>query len=358
MRKIFSIVAVLVMLICITSSCVRVKNRLGMSDTHKVLINKTEFPINEIQQVIATTSGGNIQVVGDGTDKAILEIYGSYRSKDSIEITEKVKEYFDLKVANDNKILIVKAEQKRNIKTGFLNNGSGVSVHFVLHIGKNVVNNLNTSGGNIELSNFVGNKQKVHTSGGNIHISDIQGSIEGETSGGNIDLSNITGETIKLETSGGNIDAENVNGQVNLETSGGNVNVQKGKGTYTLETSGGNVSANTIEGTLKMSTSGGNVEASNISGGLDGSTSGGNINAKFSNITSDIILDNSGGGINISIPKNTKANLDIASEQVRTNGLANFSGKLDKHSVEGTLNGGGANIKAKSDGGSIDLNLE
>ncbi|PZP45300.1 MAG: hypothetical protein DI598_13465 [Pseudopedobacter saltans] len=337
--------------------CRRINKRLGLGESHSILISKGEYPAQEIQQVIATTSGGNIEVVGDATDQATLEVYGSFRSKDSIEIAEKVKEFFDLSINRDNNTLNVNAQQKRNIKTGFLNNGSGVSVHFVIHVRKETINTLKTSGGNISLSHVGGSTQKVNTSGGNLNIEDIQGSIEGETSGGNISLSNITGDVIHLETSGGNIDGNNINGKVDLETSGGNVSVRQGKGSYVLKTSGGNANAENITGILKMSTSGGNVEASNINGGIDGSTSGGAIHVQFASVSSDIILDNSGGGIEISIPTNTKANISIASEDVRSNGLANFSGKSDKHTIEGSLNGGGPTIKAKNNGGSIILNL-
>jgi len=357
MRKLFSVIALLGIFVGATSSCRRINQRLGMGNTHRVLISKGEYPASSIQKLIATTSGGNIDVVGDAADQAVLEVYGSYQSQDSAEIVAKIKESFDLTISHDNNALSAIAQQKRNLKEGLFNNNMGLAVHFVVHVGKNVESTLKTSGGNIRLQQLIG-KQDFQTSGGNLHIENIQGNLSGETAGGNIDLSNIEGQEISLHTSGGNIKAENVNGTTHLETSGGNITLAKGKGNYILETSGGNVHADDVDGSLKMSTSGGNVEASNINGGIIGSTSGGNIHTKFTSVTSNIELDNQGGSIHIAIPKDAKVNVAIASEEVHADGLVNFSGKSDKHAIEGTLNGGGPTITAKTSGGSINLNVE
>lgn len=361
MRNIFSFVAVSVMLICILGSCRRF-NRIGdiASDSHTVLISKSNYPASAIQQVIATTAAGNIEVVGDATDQATLEVYGSARSRDSVEITEKVKEFYDLSIERDNNKLTVTATQKKNFKNGLFNNNSGVGVHFVLHVSKAVGNTLKTSGGNISLQTLSGD-QSLTTSGGNIRLSNIQGpenTVQGNTSGGNISIEHIDIKSLNLKTSGGNIDANHINGNVVLETSGGNISVDSGKGTYSLTTSGGNVRATDLQGPLKMYTSGGNLDATNIVGGLTGSTSGGSVNAKFASVNSDIDLDNSGGNINIYIPKDSKVNIAIASENVKVENLVNFSGKSDKQSIEGTLNGGGPTIKGKSSGGTVYLNLE
>ncbi len=337
MRKTFSFIAVFIVIMTALSSCRRLNQRLGVGDAHQVLVSKSEYPASEIKQVIASTSGGNIEVIGDATGQATLEIFASYKSSDSTTIVAKMNEYYNLSISHDNSILTVRSERKKSVNSVFSNN-SGVSVSFKIHVSQQVANELKTSGGNILIKQFVGN-QKLNTSGGNIQLENIQGDIDGHTSGGNIDGESLTGTN-------------------NLETSGGNISIAKGKGNMSLETSGGNVSVRDAEGALKLSTSGGNIEALNIIGGLNGSTSGGNIDVKFAQVNSNIDLDNSGGDIHLVIPKDSKANLDIASDNVNVSGLNNFSGKSDKHTVDGTLNGGGPVVKARTSGGTIHLDSE
>lgn len=355
MRNTISFSMFLAMLICVVTSCHNLNVNIGAGNSHQILLTKGSYPASEIKQVVATTSGGNIEVVGDATDDATLEVYGAYRSSDSATIVAKVDEYFNLKISHDNNTLNVTAERKSSIN-GMFSNNNGIAVHFRIHVNKEVATNLKTSGGNLHLAQLTGN-QHIHTSGGNINAEDIQGAIAGETSGGNIHLQNI-GQDIDLHTSGGNIDGNNINGTTKLETSGGNITISDGKGSYALETSGGNVTAANLSGPINMHTSGGNIAATNISGGIIGSTSGGGIHVQLVNVNSDIDLDNSGGDVNINIPKTSKVNLAIGSENVSVNGLVNFSGKSDKHSIEGTLNGGGPAIKAKTSGGTVHLNLE
>lgn len=117
MRKIFSSVAVLVMLIFILGSCRRMNQRLGFGDSRYILISKQAFPASSIKQVIASTSGGNIEVIGDATDQATLEVLGSYKSNDSATIVAKVNEYMNLSITHNNSLLTVKAERKQSFNS-------------------------------------------------------------------------------------------------------------------------------------------------------------------------------------------------------------------------------------------------
>ena len=355
MRKIFHAGIIAICTTLMLTSCIRNKGVLGIGNSKQVLILKNTFPIEAIQQVVATTSGGNIKVIGDASDKLILEIYGSFKSNDSAEIVAKIKEIYDISINRNNSILTVSAQRKKNFQSGFLSNNNGTGLHYVLHVGKNIMNTLKTEGGNISMLHIEGNNQEVFTSGGNIEMDDIHGDLKGETSGGNIKISNTSGKEINFETSGGNIEAYNIQGNGEFKTSGGNIHIEKVNGNLAFQTSGGNVIANNITGAIKMSTNGGNIEANNIQGGLEGATNGGDIHASLSSITSNVVLDNGGGNINISIPKNAKVNLSLSSDDIQTVNLTNFSGKSSKQNIEGSLNGGGPTVSAKNTGGSIQL---
>ena len=63
-------------------------------------------------------------------------------------------------------------------------------------------------------------------------------------------------------------------------------------------------------------------------------------------------LKTSGGNVNITVPKGLGLNLDLHGSRVRTQ-LENFSGSMKDDDVEGTINGGGPMLSARTSGGSV-----
>jgi len=65
-------------------------------------------------------------------------------------------------------------------------------------------------------------------------------------------------------------------------------------------------------------------------------------------------LRTSGGSITITVPKDLGYDLDLDGNRVRAD-LYNFQGEFDKNDMEGTMNGGGTKVSAKTSGGSVNL---
>ena len=300
----------------------------------------------DIKKIDAQTSGGNISVAGVSGSDARIEVYirdnnGRTASKD--EIAERLKNYELTVDANNNKLTVVARSKERN-----MNWKKGLSISFKIYVPKNVSSDLETSGGNIALTDLDGD-EKFRTSGGNLVIDNIGGDIDGATSGGNITIAH-SHDNMNLITSGGNIEASDCNGKITMTTSGGNVGLTNLNGNIKTSTSGGNIDGNNIEGTLSAHTSGGNVTLGAISGSLETSTSGGSMNVKIITLGDYVRVSNSGGDINLQLPKDKGMDLHVEGDKIRTGTLYNFSGNTEDDKIDGKLNGGGVSVVVKTSG--------
>ena len=175
-----------------------------------------------IKKVIANTSGGNITITGISSGEPRLEVYARSNGKiipsSKADIQKLLDEYYDLKIAvNDGELHAVAKS-----KDDFFRSNNKLSISFKIFVPQNVSVNLQTSGGNISLTDLTGD-EKFNTSGGNIQLIGLHGKIDGVTSGGNINATNSSG-TISLTTSGGSLKFESLSGTIKAATSGGNVN--------------------------------------------------------------------------------------------------------------------------------------
>lgn len=307
----------------------------------------------DIQFVEASTSGGSIKVEGVPSNEARLEIYirsnnGKTLSKEEIE--SRLNANYDLKVDV--------ASQKLSVITKTKNRWSGknaLSISYRIFIPKNTTTNLQTSGGSISLDNLSGN-QDFQTSGGSLSVNNVSGRINGQTSGGSISLKNSSDE-IRLVTSGGSIKAENCKGNIRLVTSGGSLKLNDLNGNISASTSGGSVEANNITGDLVAKTSGGSVRMNGLACNLETATAGGSIDVAFLKPVKSIKVSNSAGNVRLQLPGNQGLDLSLSGSKINTGNLKNFSGSVDKNSVDGKLNGGGNDVYVSAGSGTITLNL-
>ncbi len=176
---------------------------------------------------------------------------------------------------------------------------------------------------------------KLETSGGDIIVSNIKGMIGGGTSGGDINVTAVTGD-VRLETSGGDIVLKEIDGTIATETSGGDIDGTTLNGDVSVETSGGDIDLRAVRGKTVASTSGGNVRVELLDNlGIDASTSGGNIVVRLpGSASADIDAESYSGSVNCDFP---------------------ILGTLDDGSLHGTINGGGPKLKAETSGGNISI---
>ena len=314
------------------------------------------FPRESVHEVRAETSGGNISVSGETSGEARIEVYikpsnGRDYGMSKEEIEKKLNE-FDLTVGVEGGVLKAIAKHKDH----FMNWNNSLSISFVIHAPQTASSSLRTSGGNIDIKGLSGTED-FRTSGGNLEVEQLSGKITGRTSGGNVSIINSR-DNIDLQTSGGNMKAERCEGTIRLSTSGGNVTLKGLKGNIRATTSGGEVEGADISGEVQARTSGGNVDFENMAGSLAASTSGGNIHVSMTDPGKYVDLSNSGGDITLVLPQGKGLDLNISGEQVHSTAMNNFKGDLDKHRINGTLNGGGVPVKIDGNSGSVHLSFK
>ena len=301
------------------------------------------FTASSIKEVESITAGGSLILTGDAGSDAKVEVFVSRNNWSNDRIKQVLDENYTIEIKVENGKLYAVAKQKQNIANW---NQQGLSISFKISVPKQVNSKLRTSGGSIQISNLSGS-QDFRTSGGSLKVENVSGNITGMTSGGSITVIGSE-DNINLRTSGGSITAKDCTGKIDLNTSGGSLNMSNLNGTISAGTSGGSITANNIQGTLKTGTSGGSVRLDGISGNVEATTSGGSMDVKMKSV-SDFVKLSSSGNINLRLPADRGYNLNIRSNKLETpNGWRNFSGRSDDRSVDGTINGGGAEINVRS----------
>ena len=302
-----------------------------------------QFPASSIKKVVAKTTGGSIEVNGDASSEAIVNVFVEHKIWSQQKIKQVFDEYYslELKVEGGTLHAIVKS------KTKSMNwSDSGLSISFNISVSNQTDTELNTSGGSIRISNLEGT-QDFKTSGGSLTLADLSGKITGKTSGGSMNITGSKGN-IDLVTSGGSVNASKSSGTISLKTSGGSINLTKLDGSIHVATSGGSISANDITGQFYAATSGGNVNLSDISGNLEAGTSGGNINVAMRSADEYIKLKTS-GNIRLAIPKGGYR-LDVKAQKIATPNLTDFSGSIKDDRIDGTIGIGTTSIEIKASG--------
>lgn len=307
-----------------------------------------------IRNIEVSTAGGSISVTGGDAATQRVEVYvngNNGRKLSNDEIQQVLNQYYDLNIELSNGKLTAEAKPKDRQ----LNWKKSVSISFRIFAPKQVATDLTTSGGSIKISNLDGD-QKFRTSGGSLNVDNVGGDIDGATSGGSIHVSNSR-DNISLSTSGGSIDAADCNGKISLATSGGSLHLENLKGNIKAATSGGQIRANNIEGALSAHTSGGSVNLSALSCSLETSTSGGSMDIEVVKLYDFVKVSNSGGSINLKLPKDKGLDLHLSGDKVSTQSLSNFSGNVQDNNIDGKLNGGGTSVVVNGNG-RVSLSLQ
>jgi DUF4097 and DUF4098 domain-containing protein YvlB len=92
------------------------------------------------------------------------------------------------------------------------------------------------------------------------------------------------------------------------------------------------------------------VNLRQISGSVDASTSGGSMDIEIDQVDKYVTASNSGGNIHLTLPANKGLDLRLRGNKIRVDALSNFSGEQDDHNLNGTVNGGGADVNVKTSG--------
>lgn len=313
------------------------------------------YKSSEMKNLYVLTSGGGISVTGMEGDEARVEIY--VRSNNGInklskeEIEDRLKDY-ELSIKKDGETINCIAKRKN--ESGWNDWKNGLNISFKIYSPEKISTDLVTSGGGITLKNLTGNLNFT-TSGGGLRLQDLGGNVKGRTSGGGIHINGCR-DMIDVSTSGGGIDADNCKGDVRLSTSGGGLVLKNLDGTIKATTSGGGVRAEGIKGDFVTSTSGGSIHLEDMMASIKASTSGGGITADIKSFGKYLSLSTSAGSIHVNMPMDKGMDLDLDGNRVKIPEIKNFSGRIEKDRVRGSVNGGGIAVSMDANSGGIYIN--
>jgi hypothetical protein len=329
--------------------------RITPKDQNEVSVEASGIDEDELDRLKMSQSGNTVRVIFRPRDRGW--------SHSDVEFDISVPKEFDTDVRTSGGNIEILDYIKGRIK----GSTSGGDIKLA-SVGGTV--DMSTSGGNVRAGDVQGDGE-LRTSGGDITIGNVNGELDISTSGGNIDVKNV-GKSLHASTSGGDISIGDVGGEANVSTSGGNIEMGKVSGKASMHTSGGDVGLRGASGSVKASTSGGDMRLENVSGSIDASTSGGEIEAElYPSGTGRSKLSSSGGTVKISIPENAKATIEATIRYGNSWGW--FGRNKDHYSVKSdfkadsyekdddsgeiravyTINGGGSEISLNTSGSDI-----
>ncbi len=141
-----------------------------------------------------------------------------------------------------------------------------------------------------------------------------------------------------------------------IENINGSISLAGGKGDLRLTTINGSVTATGAAGTVKLESTNGGITARGTRGALEASTVNGRIEAELSDLgAGKTSLASTNGGITLRLPASARANLSASTTNGRVSCDLDVAGTTKRTRVEGTLNGGGAEIEISTVNGSVEI---
>jgi hypothetical protein len=331
-KKILALIAVLSVLIFFLGV-----NPLGAASDNNVKyeekFSKTE-PIAKDGKVEVKNISGDVEVrTWDRSEVKIDAVKVSRASS-----TEKAKENaqkVNIEVNREDGILRIESVYPRpSIK------GLNVSIEYSVTIPSESSIEARSLSGDVTLEN-IGGKAAAETKSGDVGINGARNGARGETMSGDVTVSDIE-NGVYCRTASGEVLARNVSGNAELNCVSGDV---------TAENVRGDVEAETVSGSVRMTGISGAdvVKGKSMSGSVvyEGSI---NSSGRYS-------LQAHSGRVEMSIPSGSAFDLDasVFSGTIQTDFEVVTSGKLNKKSVRGSVNGGGADVMLKTFSGNVYL---
>ncbi len=127
----------------------------------------------------------------------------------------------------------------------------------------------------------------------------------------------------------------------------------------TLETVNGTIRVEGVNGSLNGRTVNGKIDIRRTSGSLEGRTTNGSIRVELEEVdpSSWVSLKTVNGGITLSLPPEVRADIraSTVNGSVSTDFPLEVMGRFSRRRIEGSINGGGAEVALETVNGSIRL---
>lgn len=331
-KKILALLAVLAVLFFFLGM-----NPLGASLDDKVRheerFEKTES-IDRDGKVEVRNLSGDVEVKTWDKNEVKIEALKVSRAS-SMEKAKENAQKVSIEVKREDGILKIESIYPRpSVK------GLNVSIDYNVMIPSEASIEARSMSGDVTMEN-VGGKAAAETKSGNVKITGARNGAKGETMSGDVTVANIE-NGLYCRTASGDVEAKNVTGSAELKCVSGNV---------TAENIRGDVEAETVSGSVKMLGISG-------AGVIKGKTMSGSV-VYEGEVTSSgrYSLQAHSGKVEMKIPSGSAFDLDASafSGTINTEFDVVFSGKLNKQSIRGSVNGGGADVMLKTFSGNIYL---
>lgn len=226
--------------------------------------------------------------------------------------------------------------------------------------------NLESDFGEITIERSASEGIEAHTSSGGVRLTDVfaEGEVNLTSEFGDIRFEDGQADTLYVETDSGAVYLNDltINGALTAQTDFGGVTLaQVTAHSYSLHSSAGGISLDSPSGSLKADTDFGDVEVSNGKNitELDLQSSNGAI--RFSGSLGDgpHLLKTDFGSVRVALTKGSALTLDLETDfgKIKSDFPLTISGESDTSHWQGTINGGGDDLTAKTSSGNITLEI-
>jgi hypothetical protein len=231
-------------------------------------------------------------------------------------------------------------EQSGNrIRIGFIDDKDlqNVSISYTVTVPAETALVARNGSGSVEIEGL-GRTVEAHTGSGSIRIRDAGSDVTAETGSGSIHAERIGG-AFRGRSGSGSIDGIDVRGAITVQTGSGSIEVsQSGGGDVTASSGSGSMELSGIRGRVSAKSSSGTVR---VEGEQTGewrltSSSGGVYIDLAGQPAFDVDAHSNSGGIDVAFP-------------------VTVSGRLDKRTLRGPVNGGGPLLHVRTSSGGIHI---
>ncbi|MFZ3216868.1 MAG: DUF4097 family beta strand repeat-containing protein [Candidatus Acidiferrales bacterium] len=165
---------------------------------------------------------------------------------------------------------------------------------------------------------------------------------------------------LDVRTSDGDVTAQGISGRIQFQTGDGDVTANNIRGNIRMHTGDGHIQGHNLDGSLDADTGDGNLEIDGRFDLLELKTGDGSIEAQVgsgSKVTDGWTLHSGDGHITLRLPGDLNAYLDAhtGDGSITLDIPIQVSGSLNRSSVRGKMNAGGATLAVSSGDGSIHI---
>lgn len=269
------------------------------------LIQEKTFSTSQGEELTVSVMGGDIKVKTWSKNEVLVKAYGD----------DDAKEKLDFIIEKTSSGVRVKTQKKDDSERNF----SGVETYFEITIPEKYNADLETAGGDIEVTNLTGNAD--------------------------------------FKSAGGDITAVSLNGKLEISTAGGDITVKEHTGKKELKTAGGEINVTNSEGDIDAASAGGSLQLNVSNGKVEAASAGGPVTVEYEGENKGIELSSTGGPVTLIVADDFKADIEMGT----TGGSIDCDFELSSMEVkknrklEGAINGGGKKVELFSTGGPVKL---